>query len=283
MPSLMKGMPSPTKVLAHPSTSPPKTTARRDPFHLDDPQYDEERLPQYVELSKQCLDSTATKAAEQKARRKLENEQWALQQKAKAAREAAEKAHQKKLRKAELERISARVQDSKRADTQREKDIVEKCRKEMAAMRATQSEWETREQAARQNEKEYYIMEITRSKQADAETGELAMKKKAEREASAAVIQKQIRAKIEAQEKAAKALAKRSKAELATESKKQADTEAKKLLERQKEGTSGRAANIHYAKTHADRLHWEPPPGPFQIAQYAKEIRERTESPTGKS
>ena len=46
-------------------------------------------------------------------------------------------------------------------------------------------------------------MEITRSKQADAETGELAMKKKAEREASAAVIQKQIRAKIEAQEKAA--------------------------------------------------------------------------------
>ena len=38
MPATMRGTPSATKILAYPTTTPPKTTTRRDPFHLDDPQ-----------------------------------------------------------------------------------------------------------------------------------------------------------------------------------------------------------------------------------------------------
>ena len=38
MPATMRGTPSATRILANPTTTPPKTIVRRDPFHLDDPQ-----------------------------------------------------------------------------------------------------------------------------------------------------------------------------------------------------------------------------------------------------
>jgi hypothetical protein len=61
MPVTMKGsVPSPTKVLCAPTPSTPYLTgtkspppARRTPYHLDDPQYDAERIPQYLALQEE--------------------------------------------------------------------------------------------------------------------------------------------------------------------------------------------------------------------------------------
>jgi len=281
MPS-MKGMPTPTKVLASPTGSPPKTVARRTPFHLDDPQYDADRTPQYGELSTTCLSTAAAKEAVAKERRKEEAAIWAARQKASQEVAAAETARLKGLRKIELERVKGRVEEAKQADKDKERFVIDKTVKEQTSMKEEMSRFDSRELVIKTNEKEYYNMEMERRAGAGNEALEYANKKKADREEEAARIQKEIRLKTEAHEKAAKGFAKRSKAELALETKKQHETELKKQQQRDKEGAAGRTSNIHYANTHADRLHWEPPPSPVHIAAYAKQIRERGESPTGK-
>ena len=135
MPSLMKGMPSPTKVLAHPSTSPPQDDGRRDPFHLDDPQvctpsdcasdhvhaspsahrcamptsqYDEERLPQYVELSQAVPGQHCGPKLRSKRRgESLRMSNGRCSRRRRQRGRQRRRPYQKKLRKAELERISA--------------------------------------------------------------------------------------------------------------------------------------------------------------------------------
>lgn len=228
------------------------------------------------------MSTAAAKEAVAKERRKEEAAIWAARQKASQEVAAAETARLKGLRKIELERVKGRVEEAKQADKDKERFVIDKTVKEQTSMKEEMSRFDSRELVIKTNEKEYYNMEMERRAGAGNEALEYANKKKADREEEAARIQKEIRLKTEAHEKAAKGFAKRSKAELALETKKQHETELKKQQQRDKEGAAGRTSNIHYANTHADRLHWEPPPSPVHIAAYAKQIRERGESPTGK-
>eukprot|EP00322_Chrysochromulina_rotalis_P007533 CAMPEP_0115855664 /NCGR_PEP_ID=MMETSP0287-20121206/14658_1 /TAXON_ID=412157 /ORGANISM="Chrysochromulina rotalis, Strain UIO044" /LENGTH=275 /DNA_ID=CAMNT_0003309823 /DNA_START=61 /DNA_END=888 /DNA_ORIENTATION=- len=273
MPMAMKGTPSPTK-----------TVARRTPFHLDNPQGDTDRVPQYVELSKQCLDKAAAKDADAKAKRQIEEQMFSQRKQSMAEAAAKEAAYQKMIRKQELDKMKMRVDASKEADRSREKDIVVLAKKELEEVRQKQAVMEAREKVSNKTQKEFYKMEIERMGQFGSTAREVEEKKQRDRAAAAAVIQKEMAERRAAREKAEKTFQKRSKAELMAEAKRQTDAELKKSMERRKEAAAQRMANIKYAETHSDRLHWEPPPSPIHIPTLAKKIREKAESaPTGKS
>lgn len=249
---------------------------------MDDPQYDEARVPQYAELSKQCLSAEALKAKVIKERKAEEKVLFAMRQKKIAELAAQEAAYQAQLRKIDLDRMRVAVEEKKQQDIDQEKDVVERTHKDVATMRANEMAFAARQKVIETNEMEFYLMEQSRRRQVASEGGEFELKKKAEREAKAASIQESIKQRMEASEKAQRTFTKRSKAELAAETRKGHEIAAKKDATRTKEGAAGRMANISYMNTHADRLHWEPPPSPVHLSQYAKELRERSDSPTGK-
>lgn len=245
------------------------------------PQYDDERVPQYGELSTTCLTKTLQAAAEEKARRAEEKAKFDARQEALKSVAKADVEYLKGLRKIDLEGVSHRVEEKKQQDKQKEHDTIMKTVKEQDLARLKAATFNEREQRRKNNELDYYGREMTRFAKDHQERDAIEAKHKADREAKAMETLKQIRAKEEAQQKAAKAFAKKSKLQLAQETKKQHVHEEKKQAKRDKEGSQGRIGNVNYMKTHSDRLHWEPPPSPVHIAQYAKEIRERAEGPTG--
>lgn len=233
-------------------------------------------------MSKQALEAAALRAEQDKARRKQQKAEFAIRQKQLADAAAADKSRSSDLRKEELIVIDQRVALKKKADIEKEKDIVTQTRKDVAEKRAEVEAWEAKEAILKQQQREFYTMEEERWKKGGTEAMQKDEKKKAESEAEAAALQATMKAAKEAKDKAAKLFAKKSKAEMALETKKQAEAAAKKTAEREKAASQQRNANIEYARTHSDRLHWEPPPSPIHIATLAKEIRNRTESPTGK-
>ena len=185
-----------------------------------------------------------------------------------------------KKRLAKIRALELKKQDELRAqraadEKRRELEIIEQTNKDMAAVRAKEEETMGATSVKSKQQAEFHGIELNRWHQESLEVDAYDDRKKVEREAEAMSRQEQMHAKAEAAAKAERAAAKRAKAEMAAETKRQAELQAKKAAERDKEGKAARDANIHYAKTHADRLHWEPPPSPVHMAQYAKDLREK--------
>ena len=117
MPVTMKGsVPSPTKVLCAPTPSTPYLTgtkspppARRTPYHLDDPQYDAERIPQYLALQEEELTLAKSKQEAEKASRVEANALFKARQEALMAAQAADKERVKMLRQDALEQSLANL------------------------------------------------------------------------------------------------------------------------------------------------------------------------------
>ena len=134
----------------------------------------------------------------------------------------------KGLRKIDLEGVSHRVEEKKQQDKQKEHDTIMKTVKEQDLARLKAATFNEREQRRKNNELDYYGREMTRFAKDHQERDAIEAKHKADREAKAMETLKQIRAKEEAQQKAAKAFAKKSKLQLAQETKKQHVHEEKK-------------------------------------------------------
>ena len=99
---------SPTKVLAAPmspplSKSPPPN--RRTPFHLDDPQYDDIRVPQFKELQSYELALATHSEEADKARRKEAAALFRTRQEMRLVAEKADKDRAAALRKDALEKM----------------------------------------------------------------------------------------------------------------------------------------------------------------------------------
>ena len=81
-------------------------------------QYDDERVPQYGELSTTCLTKTLQAAAEEKARRAEEKAKFDARQEALKSVAKADVDYLKGLRKIDLEGVSHRVEEKKQQDKQ---------------------------------------------------------------------------------------------------------------------------------------------------------------------
>ena len=244
-------------------------------FQLDDPQYDVERIPQFKELSRQVLGKTDELVMKTKTKRKEDEDSFMARQAARINHQEFEKKRLANLRAIELKKIAELKKAREKDQTQQEHNVIEKTNKDMAVLRLKDEEQTQLANIKVSQQVEFSGMELNRWHEESNEMESYEARKKAERESSALSIQEEMRLKREAAAKADRAAAKRAKAAMALETKKQSELEAKKATQREKEGKAARDANLTYAKMHADRLRWEPPPSPVHITQYAKELREK--------
>lgn len=269
----MKGTPSPTKIIAAPTTSPQMHVARRDPFHLDDPQYDTDRLPEFATLSTMCLSKVDVAEQVKKEKRLADEKKWKARQKGVAEEKKQDKAYLKTLRDIELERVQKRVVAKATAYAEYEKEVFEKTNKDVAARMAKEAQEEAWAKMGEDHKQEFAGNDQNRWTLESQQNDEWQERKRTEQETASNDMRVAEAAKAEAQLKAEKALARRIKGEMTAETKKQHETENKKQDQKDKDGQAGRKANIDYANN-ITRLHWTPPPSPIHITQYAKELRD---------
>ena len=275
----MKG--TPLKILASPTKTPPKSPAPglRTPHHLDDPQRDEVRVPEFKELQIYEL-TEAKKQAQSDAERRKEQE-------------AAFQAQQ-------AERLAAEAADLKRAKMLREKALKE------ARYEGKPGLWEMTEPGygplrwlwpvAHKHPRQWagqslgaHDVPVPHQPLSHSETGEgdvittyaatieaheadmslrrvetrladddvirsVEERKKQEREDAAMAMREQETAMLAARAKAERDRIKRIKKEMAEETRKQKALQEKKAAERAANAQAQRKINEEYAKAHG---HWD--------------------------
>ena len=280
MPVTMKvSVPSPTKILAAPTSSTPYLTGTKSPppnrctpHHLDDPQSDAERIPQFKELQEYEMKLTASKTDLDKERRKEENAQWLARQEARRVAEKAEKDRAKALRKDALEKMRWEAEGFQTKEPgygpQRWTYTVASKHPRMwatahdvllpashpAGYDLSTEPFVAYAAGIQAHEEDMKLRGVQRRVEDDQIIQAVADRKKLEREAAAKAQQQAIVAKQAAVEKAVTSRSRVIKKEMAEEARKQKAMEEKKEAERWKESMQQRQANMAYAKDHG---HWD--------------------------
>ncbi len=282
MPVTMKvTVPSPTKVLAAPSPTTPYLTgtkspppARRTPHHLDDPQYDVERIPQFQELQEYEMTLTKSKQEAEKASRAEANALWKARQEARLVAEKADKDRAKALRKDALEKMRWEAEGFQTKEdgygphrwtwTVASKhprlwatahDVLVPPQPPLYSSTDVSNEAVvTYAGTIQAHEDDMKLRGVERRIADDQAIQSVEDRKKLEREDESKQRQAAILAKRQAADKAAAARARQIKKEMAEETRKQHALAEKKDAARWKESMQQRQANIQYAKDHG---HWD--------------------------
>ena len=278
MPVTMKGsVPSPTKVLCAPTPSTPYLTgtkspppARRTPYHLDDPQYDAERIPQYLALQEEELTLAKSKQEAEKASRVEANALFKARQEALMAAQAADKERVKMLRQDALENMRYEAEGYHTKE-----DGYGPHRWLWTVASKFPRQWATAHDVlvppqppmyngadVYNDERVKYAMtiqahedDLKQKRVATRVADDMAIqsveeRKKLEREEESKKRREAILAKQAAEEKAAALRARTIKKEMAEETRRQQALQEKKEAKKLKESMQQRQANITYAKEH---------------------------------
>ena len=234
---------SPTKVLAAPmspplSKSPPPN--RRTPFHLDDPQYDGVRVPQFKELQSYELALAKHGAEADKARRKEAAALFKARQETRLVEEGADKERAAALRKDALEKMrwdaegfqtkepgygpmrwTSTVATNNPRMWATAHDVLIPPPPGMYSVSGAPDAFGSYTATIDAHEATMRMSRLATKEAEDAANAAVEDKKKLEAEAEAAERQKGMLAKAEAAEKAAAARSKQIKKEMAEETRKQ--------------------------------------------------------------
>jgi len=290
MPVTMKTI-SPTKVLAAPSGNQPpylvgtKTPPpnRRTPYHLDDPQYDADRVPQFQELQTYEMTLTQSKAAAEVAARKEADALFKARQESRLVLEKSEKDRAKSLRKNALEKMRWETEGFQTKEPGYDAGdapgpgpgrrwtwtVASKHPRQMSGAHdvlvppqppmyngadVTVDAFYKYAQGIQSHEDDMKSRGHVRRIAEDDAIQSVEDRKKFEREAEAKAQQQAMTAKAAAAERAATARARAIKKEMAEEKKKQRAVEEKKQATKWKDSIAQRQANMTYAKEHG---HWD--------------------------
>jgi hypothetical protein len=289
MPATMKGspspkkgpLPSPTKLIASPNSPTnraDKTPARRTPFHLDDPQYDSERLLNpglgFVELHQRTLSVAQQEQQAEKERKMAAEKKFKERQLARIAMEDEVKQREKEMRLLHLKEMrwdteGYYTKEPGASGPQRWLwGMANKHPRQWAGQSAGPHDVAVGHQPLHSDggvimayadsidefEADIVANAVDRRIAADDAILNVEERRKQERETAAQTMRDEMREKREAAAKAELARCRRIKKEMAEETKQQNALLEKQAAERYKASVAQRQANEAYAKSHG---HWD--------------------------
>ena len=286
MPALMKGTPkskapTPTKVIVSPNSPTnrlDRSPTRRTPFHLDDPQYDPERVYDskigYKELHNRALTVASEADAAAKAKRAQANALFVARQQSRLEADAAAKAREKELRAHHLAEMRWDTEGYYTKESGASGPLrwlwgmADKHPRQWAGSSAGPHDvaighqpgfsdggvMEKHVSGIQAYEDEYITKASDIRLASDLVIEAYEDKKQAEQEAEAIAMRSDEKAKHDAREKAEAAKTRKIKAEMAAATKLAKEKAEKAAAERAKSGLMQKKANEEYAKAHG---HWE--------------------------